>query len=141
MSVATVDIVRLDSGNADLLDQVDDVFDEAIVPERVAAYVAQLNHIMMVAVAEGRVIGQVLAVVHRHPDKATELYVDDLAVAPSFQRQGIATRLLEEVTALGRQQGCDEIWVGTEPDNEPAKCFYLSLGLAVRTALIFEVEL
>ncbi len=135
----SVEIIRLNRGNAAVLDRVaGEVFDEPIKPERVAAYVADPNHMMLVAVSEGVVIGQVLAVIHRHPDKPTELYIDDLAVAPPFRRQGIAGRVLKEVTELGRQSGCAEIWVGTEPDNEPAKAFYRSLGLLVRTALIFE---
>lgn len=133
-----VEIVRIDATNKALLERVDDVFDGSIKPDRVAAYVAQANHHMLVAVADGRVIGQVLAVVHRHPDKPTELYIDDLAVAEAHQRQGIATRLVRAAIEQGRRAGCEEIWVGTEPDNEAAGAFYRSLELSVRTALIFE---
>ena len=111
----TIEIIRLGSGNAGLLDNVaGDVFDRPIDPDRVADYVAAPNHIMLMAVSEGTVVSQVLAVIHQHPDKATELYIEDLAIAPACQRQGIATRMLQEAIALGKQDGCEEIWVLTD---------------------------
>ena len=79
---------------------------------------------MIVAVAAGEVIGQVAAVVHRHPDKPTELYIDEVGVAPAFQRRGIARRMLDAMFAWGRELGCEEAWVGTEPDNLPARALY-----------------
>ncbi|WP_428266073.1 GNAT family N-acetyltransferase [Haliangium sp.] len=134
-----VDIITLRSDNVSVLDHVaDDVFDEPIKPERVAAYVTEPGHIMLVAVLDGVVIGQVMAVIHRHPDKATELYIDDLAVAPPFQRRGIATRMIEDVCALGKQRGCKEVWLTVDPDNEQGQRFYESLGLDERIALMFE---
>ena len=72
----------------------------------------------MVALADGEVVGQVAAVVHRHPDeRPVELYVDEVAVAPAFRRKGIARLMLDEVFELGRELGCAEAWVGTEADN------------------------
>ncbi|MEZ5557931.1 MAG: GNAT family N-acetyltransferase [Pseudomonadales bacterium] len=62
-------------------------------------YLARPDHLMFVAIADGCVIGQVLAVVRYHPDKPTELYVDDLGVAPEHQRRGIATRLMRAAVA------------------------------------------
>jgi len=62
---------------------------------------------------------------HRHPDRRpTELYIDELAVDPAYQRRGLARRMLDEAFALGRQLGCEEAWVGTEPDNLPARGLY-----------------
>ena len=45
-------------------------------------------------------------------------------MAPAFQRQGIARRMLEEMFALGKALGCEEAWVGTEPDNVAARGLY-----------------
>ena len=139
MSVA---IIRLNRGNAAVLDSVaEEVFDEPIRPERVAAYVADPSHITLLAISEGVVVGQARAVVHRHPDKPTELYIDNLGVAPSFWRHGIAARMLNEMIGLGKHRGCEEIWVSTEPENEPARALYRSLGLSERTAVFFEGRL
>ncbi|MBA2398787.1 MAG: GNAT family N-acetyltransferase [Bradyrhizobium sp.] len=121
----TIDIVRLTPDNAALLARVaDDVFDDEIVPQRLAAFLAEAGHLMLIAVDEDLVVGQVAAVVHRHPDQLTELYVDNLGVTPSHRRQGIGRRLIEEMLALGRKLGCEECWVGTEVDNQPARGLY-----------------
>ena len=81
---------------------------------------------MIVALADGLVVGQCAAVIHRHPDKVSELYIDEVGVSPAFQRQGIARQMLDAMFALGREQGCGEAWVGTEPDNVAARALYES---------------
>lgn len=137
-----IDIVHLNQDNSEFLGSVaEDVFDENINFDYLAKYVTEENHIMLVALHEEVVIGQVISVIHRHPDKPTELYVDDLGVSPKFQRQGVATLMLKELLLIARERGCKEIWVATEPDNEQAKGFYSSLNLSTRTALIFEGDL
>ena len=123
----SVDIVRLTAANATLLTRVAaDVFDEPVDPARLAAYVAENSHLMLVAVSDGAVVAQCAAVIHHHPDKATELYIDEVGVSPAFQRQGLARRMLDEMFALGRALGCGESWVGTETDNTPARALYRS---------------
>ena len=124
-----IEIRRLGASDAAVLARVaDDVFDVPVDPERVAAYLAEPGHIMLAALSAGEVIAQVAAVIHRHPDKPTELYVDEVGVAPKFQRRGLARRMLNEMFAIGRAQGCEEAWVGTELDNEPARKLYESRG-------------
>src|SRR5262249_29143329 len=133
-----IEIRRLTSSDAALLDRVaHGVFDEPIDSERVAAYVAEPNHLMFVALSDGEVVGQVAAVIHRHPDKPTELYIDEVGVAPQAQRRGIARRLLDEMFALGRELGCAESWVGTEADNLPARGLYESLGATAEPFVMY----
>lgn len=102
----------------------DDVFDEPVNPRRLRAYLAEPGHLMIVALAEGEVVGQVAAVIHRHPDKPTELYIDEVGVAPAWQRRGVARQMLEAMFAHGKARGCEESWVGTEPHNLPARRLY-----------------
>jgi len=138
----TVEIIQLNESNMDILNNYDeDIFDEKIVPHRLSALMSEQNQLLLVAVIEGVVVGQVLAAIHRHPDKPTELYIDDLAVSEKVRRRGIATRLLEELFRIGINQGCAEVWVATEPDNKPAKEFYRSLNLSARNAVVFEGSL
>lgn len=138
----SIDIVHLDKDNIRILDVIaEDVFDEKIDLISLTAYLAEESHILLVAVHENIVVGQILSVIHRHPDKSTELYIDDLGVAPNYQRQGVATSMMSELFLLGKKQGCEELWIATEPDNEQAKGFYGSLNLSVRPALIFEGKL
>lgn len=101
-----------------------EVFDEPIHPERLEAYLAEPGHPMVVALANGEIIGQVAAVIHRHPDKPTELYIDEVGVTPAWQQRGIARQMLEAMFAHGKALGCEEAWVGTEPDNLPARRLY-----------------
>ncbi len=137
-----IEIIQLSESNMDVLNNYDeDIFDEKIDTHRLAAMLKERNNILLVAVNEGVVIGQVLAVIHRHPDKPTELYIDDLGVSEKFQRRGIATRLIEQLYSIGMDRGCEEIWVATEPENEPAIKFYDSLKLAARKVIVFEGNL
>ena len=101
-----------------------DVFDEPIVPERLHAYLREPGHIMVLAFEDDLVVGQCAGVLHRHPDKPTELYVDEVGTASTHLRRGIARMMMDELFNWGRELGCTEAWLGTETDNEPAKSLY-----------------
>jgi aminoglycoside 6'-N-acetyltransferase I len=132
-----VQVIRVQPTNLEVLDRVDpECFDEPIDRGRAARCVASPDVVLVVAVADGLVVGQCLAAIHRHPDKETELYIDDLAVSPAYQRRAIATRLVRACVQHGAEAGV--VWVATEPDNEAARAFYAALGLASRSALVFE---
>ena len=127
------EIRRVTRANAELLDNVAaDVFDYEIDPGLLREYLTAADHLLVVAVtteassgiSAGTVVGQAAAVIHRHPDQPTELYIDNLGVDPAMHRRGIATALLDELFELGRARGCREAWVGTEPDNQAANALY-----------------
>ncbi|ESX50929.1 MULTISPECIES: GNAT family N-acetyltransferase [unclassified Mesorhizobium] len=124
----SVEIRRLYPGDDALVKRIaEDVFDEPVRADRLAAYLASSSgHLMIVALADGVVVGQCAAVIHRHLDKVSELYIDEVGVSPAYQRHGIARKMLDAMFALGREQGCGEAWVGTEPDNVPARALYES---------------
>jgi ribosomal protein S18 acetylase RimI-like enzyme len=141
-ATAQIDIRRVDPGDEGLFDRVaSDVFDQPIDAKRLAAYLTEPGHHMLVALRDGEVIGQCAAVVHRHPDKPTELYIDEVGVTPALQRQGIARRMLDAMLALGKTLGCEEAWVGTEPDNAPARRLYESYGVEAESFLMYLVKL
>jgi ribosomal protein S18 acetylase RimI-like enzyme len=116
----------------------DDVFDEPVQAARLAAYLAAPDHHLVVAIHDAVIVGQLAAVIHRHPDQATELYIDNLGVAPTFQRRGVARRLLDTMLALGRERGCEKAWVGTELDNVPARRLYEAGGASSETFIFYE---
>jgi ribosomal protein S18 acetylase RimI-like enzyme len=101
-----------------------DVFDEPVNPQRLKDYLFQPGHMMILAINDGEVVGQCAAVIHRHPDKVTELYIDEVGVGSDYRRQGIARRMMDDMFAWGRSLGCEESWVGTETDNVAAKALY-----------------
>ena len=119
-----IEIRRLGPEDAPILERIAaDVFDEPVRPDRLAAYLAEPGHHLWVAIADGQVVAQAAAVVHRHPDKPTEFYVDEVGVTPALQRQGIARRMLEE------------------PDNAAARGLYKRLGGKAGSFVMYEYEL
>ncbi len=137
-----ITLKRIQPGDETDLSQVaPDVFDEPIHDERLAAYLQEPNHLMILAFDAGIVVGQCAAVVHRHPDKVTELYVDEVGTASTHLRQGIATRMVEAMFDWGRELGCREAWLGTELDNLEANGLYRKLGGKAEHMHYYEYEL
>lgn len=133
-----IQIKHLTSGDEAILERVAiDVFDEAIDPDYLRSYLAEANHHMIVAINANEVVGQIRAVVHKHPDRADELYIDNLGVTPTLQRQGIATKLLDAMLELGRSLGCEEAWLATESNNTQAKGFYESYKALEPEPMVF----
>ena len=126
MQIKTIRITR---ENAACLDQVAaDVFDATPSAANLDAYLSAANHALFVAIAKGVVIGQVRGVLHLQPDQPTELYIDNLGVAPDLKRQGIGTRLVRALMDWGRENGCEATWIATEIQNEEARGFYEAFG-------------
>ncbi len=105
-----------------------DVFDEPVDSRRLRDYLSTSGHMMLLAFDGDLVVGQCAAVIHRHPDKPTELYVDEVGTASTHRRQGIARSMLTELFAWGRELGCEEAWLGTELDNTAANALYRSFA-------------
>lgn len=136
-----VQIIRAGPATSGVLDRVaGDVFDERIDLGRLAAYLADPSHLMVLAVSNGEVIGQARGVVHRHPDEPTELYIDNLGVTPARKREGVATRLLDDLVAWSRSLGCEQAWVGTEVDNDAARALYQGRGSEAETFVMYFYE-
>lgn len=124
-----VDIRAVAPEGAGLFARVaDEVFDAPILPDRLAAYLADPMQAMVVAVADGMVVGQARGAVVRNPDEGDVFYIDNLGVAPDFRRRGIASRLIDALADVARARGCEVMWVGTEPDNLPARGLYRRRG-------------
>ena len=118
-----------------------DVFDEPVHPERLSAYLTGRGHIMVLALDDDLIVGQCAGVVHHHPDKVTELYVDEVGTATVYLRQGIASAMLTELFAWGRELGCAEAWLGTEIDNDAANGLYRRFGGDEDTIKYYEFRL
>jgi ribosomal protein S18 acetylase RimI-like enzyme len=137
-----IEIRRLKATDAALLDKVaDEVFDAPVVPARLAAYLAEPVNLMVVALLDGLVVGQTAAVIHRHPDKPDELFIDEVGVSPAFQRRGIARRMMLAMFDWGRERGCASSWLGTEIDNTAARALYVSLGEDGEEIVMFDYDL
>ena len=60
-------------------------------------------------------------------DRERWLYVDEVDVAADQRRRGAGKAIMSKLIALAQEHGCEEVWLGTEPDNDAANALYQSL--------------
>jgi aminoglycoside 6'-N-acetyltransferase I len=133
--------VWIDGTNTDRLAKVaPGVFDHAIDPKRLEAYLSAPLNWMCIALSGDLVVGMCMAVIHLHPDKPNELFLDEIGTGDDWLRQGIARSLMQMVFDRADAEGIDEIWLGTEPDNVPARGLYESTGAKGEEAIIYYLE-
>ena len=125
----TVAVRLLGSDEAHVLDNVaPDVFDHQIHPRWCAEFFADPRHHLVVALDGDLVVGMASGVHYVHPDKEPELWINEVAVAPTHHGQGIGRRLVTTLVQHGATLGCGEAWVLTGPDNEAARRMYAAAG-------------
>jgi GNAT superfamily N-acetyltransferase len=74
-------------------------------------------------------VGFASAVHYVHPDKpAPELWINEVGVASSQLRRGIARAILQRLLEHARDLGCTEAWVLTDRANQAAMALYQSAG-------------
>lgn len=138
--MTTVRILGADEATL-LEDVAADVFDGPVDARYAAEFVADPRHHIAVAIVEGAVVGMASAVHYVHPDKPPELWINEVGVAPGFQRQGFATRLIETLKEHGAALGCATAWVLTDEENAPANALYRALGGNAERAVLYEFRL
>jgi aminoglycoside 6'-N-acetyltransferase I len=122
-------IRELGSDDAGLLAAVaPEVFDHEVAPARVREFLDDPRHHIVVALDEGLVVGFASGVHYIHPDKPPELWINEVAVASTHQREGIGRQVIERLLDVGRALGCVEAWVLTENDNQAAIGLHASVG-------------
>lgn len=125
----TTTVRILKPGDEKILEKViPGVFDNEVNPALAAAYLNEPRNHLAVAIDNDKVIGMASAIDHIHPDKPVTLWINEMGVAPPYQRKGIGLQLLQALFALARELGCDNAWVGTEHDNAPACGLYAKAG-------------
>ena len=129
-------------GDASVLDRVaDQVFDEAVNAAWARELLADPRHHLVVAIDGDTVVGFASAVHYVHPDKAPQLWINEVGVAPAHHRRGMGRALLAALLEGGRSLGCSEAWVLTEEDNEPARGLYRALGGVESECIMYTIAL
>ena len=127
--MAEIEIRRLGPDDAAWLGRVaEGVFDHPVRPDRAAAFLACPSHLMVVALADGLVVGMGSAVVYLHPDKDPQMWINEIGTGDAWLRRGIATRVLHALLAEAEARGCGYAWLGTEEDNAAARALYRRAG-------------
>lgn len=141
----TIDIRILRAGDEHVLTAVaPDVFDRDIDEHTTREFLADRRHHLAVALDGGVVVGFASGVHYLHPDKPRpELWINEIAVAPTHRRRGIARRLLTALLEEGRGLGCTEAWLAVDRDNRPAMELYASTRGArlPQTSILFTFDL
>ena len=124
-----LDVRILTSSDIAVLDQVaPDVFDNALDPALVIEFLRDRRHHLAVAIDEGQVVGFASGVHYVHPDKPSELWINEVGVASSHQGRGIGKAVMQALLQHARRLGCREAWVLTDRSNEAARRLYASTG-------------
>jgi ribosomal protein S18 acetylase RimI-like enzyme len=124
-----MEIRVLGAGDAAVLDHLaPGVFDRGVDPRRRDEFFADPRHHLAVAVDGGTVVGMVSAVHYVHPDKPPELWINEVGVAASHRRMGLARQMLDAMLDHARALGCGEAWVLTDVENDAAMRLYASAG-------------
>lgn len=128
-ATSSVDIRLLGLADAGRLDRVAaEVFDHAIDSEMTIEFLADSRHHLAVALDDDVIVGMASAVHYVHPDKAPQLWINEVGVAPTHRGRGIARRLLDRLLQLAGELGCSEAWVLTHRTNTAAQRLYESVG-------------
>jgi ribosomal protein S18 acetylase RimI-like enzyme len=126
---ASAEVRVLTAADASLFERIaEGVFDYAVQMQLIDEFLADSRHSLAVAIADGMIVGMASGVRYVHPDKPSELWINEVGVSPDYQRRGLAKRIVGELLAEGRRQGCREAWVLTDFDNEAARATYRSAG-------------
>ena len=107
-----------------LMNVADDVFDNPVDESFAREFLADPRHHIVVALSEGVVIGFASAVHYIHPDKPTELWINEVGVASAHQNKGVGKAIMNQLLQLGRKLGCVNAWVLTDRSNEAANKLY-----------------
>ena len=94
-------------------------------PEKMQTELERGTAVFLVAEAGGQVVGVVLGT---HDGRRG--WINRLAVAPAYQRQGIARRLVREVEARTDALGIDIVAALIESDNEVSLAFFRGIEYA-----------
>ena len=126
-----------------LLNVADDVFDNPVDEKLAREFLTDPRHHIVVALSEGVVIGFASAVHYIHPDKPTELWINEVGVASAHQNKGVGKAIMNDLLRLGKQLGCVNAWVLTDKSNEAANRLYKSAGgqIAEGDMVMYEFEL
>jgi GNAT superfamily N-acetyltransferase len=128
---------------AALASAADDVFDYLVDASLTAEFLSDPRHHLAIAIDEGRIVGMASGVHYIHPDKAPELWVNEVGVAPSHRGRGVGRRILAVLLDHGRTLGCGEAWLLTEDANAAARRMYAAVGgreSATQIMITFDLE-
>jgi ribosomal protein S18 acetylase RimI-like enzyme len=124
-----IEIRHLDAGDEEAVLAAGALFDDPPGRDATRRFLTEPTHHLLVAYdASGEPVGFVSGVETTHPDKGTEMFLYELAVAEPARRHGVGRSLVEALAALAEERGCYAMWVVIDTDNVAALRTYERAG-------------
>jgi ribosomal protein S18 acetylase RimI-like enzyme len=111
-----------------LLNAAAEVFDNPIDAALTREFLEDPRHHIAVAIDDGLVVGFASGVHYIHPDKLPELWINEVAIAPTHRRRGLGKAVLRALMEVGQAHKCTLAWVLTYQNNVAAMALYSSMG-------------
>lgn len=127
-------IRALQARDAHLLTRANALFDDPTDPVAATRYLADRANLFLLALDDGEPVGFLRGTGLRQlSTRRRQMFLYEIAVAPSHQRRGIARALIERMLRYCRARHFDEVFVFTDPSNGPAVGLYRSTGAVTET--------
>jgi ribosomal protein S18 acetylase RimI-like enzyme len=104
------------------------LMDNGLRDEAVERFTAEPGHHLLLATEGDAVVGFVTGVEMTHPDKGTEMFLYELAVAEASRNRGVGRALVAALGELARERGFYGMWVLTDDGNPAALRAYAAAG-------------
>jgi GNAT superfamily N-acetyltransferase len=125
----SIEIKLLASGDSALLESVAaGVFDRGISASLAKEFLRDPRHHLTVAIDDAAIVGFASGVHYVHPDKAPQMFINEVGIAPTHRGRGIGRAVLNALIRRARDLNCSEAWVLTCRENPSAMRMYASLG-------------
>jgi ribosomal protein S18 acetylase RimI-like enzyme len=104
------------------------LMDHGLRDDAVERFTAEAGHHLLLATEGGAAVGFVTGVEMTHPDKGTEMFLYELAVAETSRNRGVGRALVVALGDMARERGCYGMWVLTDDGNPAALRAYAAAG-------------
>lgn len=123
-----VRVHRARPGDEHEVARFEEAFDHEVRPDETRRFLSDERHLLLLGYVGDRPAGFVSATEVFHPDKRSELFLNEISVVGEARRRGVARALIDELKRMGRERGCAGMWVLTDEDNAAAMALYRGTG-------------
>jgi ribosomal-protein-alanine N-acetyltransferase len=129
-----MNIERLSPGEDGEVLRAAQLLDEAPDPAAVRAYLADPRNIFLLAYENGTPVGFLRGTeLGQLKSERKQMFLYEIEVTKEFRRRGVGAELIRWLVRYCRERGFEEIFVFTDPSNQPAVGLYTSTGAVTET--------